>query len=359
MKTGINIMEMAAEILRQNNAKSDYVVDTRRLEMEPSGTGIVMKMLDDSGTDVIEPLDITQTAHSQIGNRLNIPSAYYNKMLDNNPELLAHNVNSWFQREPSQRMVRTLDGSARAFLSDRYRRIDNHEILEAVLPIISTIQDAQFESCQITDSRMYVKVINPRLEAEVSVGDVVQSGIIITNSEIGHGAVSIQPLILRLVCMNGMVVNDAATRKNHVGRRNSADENYLLYSDKTLAAEDHAFMLKIQDTVKAAVDAARFNQVVDLMRDAAGAKMNTTNIPGVVKLASRDFGLTENEGDGVLNQLIVDNNFTLYGLSNAVTRYSQDVDSYDRATDLEKIGYDILTMNRRVWNSLNQGDAAA
>jgi len=354
MKTGMNIMEMAAEILRQNGAKSDYIVDTRRLEMEPSGTGIVMKLLDDNGADVIEPLDITQTAHSQIGSRLNIPSAYYNKMLNDNPELLANNVNSWFRREPSQRMVRTLDGSARAFLSSRYRRIDNHEILEAVLPIIGTIEDARFESCQITESKMYVKVINPRLETEVSVGDVVQSGVIITNSEVGHGAVSIQPLILRLVCMNGMVVNDAATRKNHVGRINSADENYLLYSDKTLAAEDRAFMLKIQDTVKAAADETRFNQVVGLMRDAAGAKMNTNNIPAVVKLASKDFGLTENEGDGILNQLIVDNNFTLYGLSNAVTRYSQDIDNYDRATDLESIGYDMLTMNRQRWNRLNQ-----
>lgn len=355
MKTGINIMEMAAEILRQNNAKSDYIVDTRRLEIEPSGTGVVMKMLDDNSSDLIEPMDITQIAHSQISTRLNIPSAYYNKMLDDNPELLAYNVNSWFQREPSQRMVRTLDGSARAFLSNRYRRIDNHEILEAVLPIIGTIEDARFESCQITESKMYVKVINPRLETEVSVGDVVQSGIIITNSEVGHGAVSIQPLILRLVCMNGMIVNDAATRKNHVGRINSADDdNYLLYSDKTLAAEDHAFMLKIQDTVKVAVDEARFKQVVDLMRDAAGAKMNTNNIPAVVKLTSKDFGLTENEGDGILNQLIVDNNFTLYGLSNAVTRYSQDLDSYDRASDLESIGYDILTMNRQRWNRLNE-----
>lgn len=354
MKTGITIKEMATEILRQNNTKADYIVDTRRLQMEPNGISVVMKMLDDNNTDVIEPMDITQIAHQQIGNRLNIPAAYYNKMLETAPDLLAHNVNNWFQREPANRMIRTLDGSARAFLSNRYRRIDNRDILEAALPVLNQIQDARFESCQITESRMYVKVINPRLETEVTVGDVVQAGVIISNSEVGHGAVNIQPLILRLVCMNGMVVNDAATKKHHIGRINSADDNYLLYSDKTIAAEDHAFILKIQDTVKAAVDEARFNHVVDLMRDAAGAKMTTTNIPAVVKLASKNFGLTENEGEGVLNRLIVDNNFTLYGLSNAVTRYSQDVESYDRATDLESIGYDILTMDRRHWNHLNQ-----
>ena len=42
-----------------------------------------------------------------------------------------------------------------------------------------------FESCQLTESRMYIKVVNTRLQAEVSPGDIVQSGIIISNSEVG------------------------------------------------------------------------------------------------------------------------------------------------------------------------------
>ena len=251
-------------------------------------------------------------------------------------------------------MLRTLDGTARAFLSNRYRRIDNLEVAEAVLPVIGEMQDARFESCQITDSRMYIKVVNTRLEAEVVPGDIVQAGIIISNSETGLGAVCIQPLVYRLVCSNGMVINDAKTRRNHVGRVNSADENFLLYSDKTLEADDHAFLLKIQDTVRAAVDEAKFSRVIDLMREATGAKLNTVDVPGVVKLASREFGITDGESDGVLQHLIEGNDLTLYGLSNAVTRHSQDVADYDRATDLESIGFNILTMPRQQWSRINQ-----
>ena len=84
-------------------------------------------------------------------------------------------------------------------------------------------------------------------------GDIVQSGIIISNSEVGLGSVNIQPLVYRLVCSNGMVVNDAQTRRNHVGRVNEASENYQLYSEKTLEADDKAFAMKIQDTVRAVV----------------------------------------------------------------------------------------------------------
>ena len=62
---------------------------------------------------------------------------------------------------------------------------------------------------------------------------------------------------------------------------------------------------------------------------------------------TRQFGLTDSEGEGILQYLIEGHDLSLYGLSNAVTRYSQDVNSYDRATDLEIIGYNILAMPRR------------
>ena len=350
MKEGLSLQEMAAEITRQSQQKADYLVDTRLLQMEPFGNNVYLQL---EGNE-IEPLEINQIAHRQLGAHLKIPVDYYDRMLSQYPDLLAQNVNAWLQREPSTRMVRTLSGTARAFLSNRYRRIDNIEIAKIVLPIIGQMNGAHFESCQITDSRMYLKVVNTRLEAEVVPGDIVQAGIIISNSEVGQGSVSIQPLVYRLVCSNGMVVNDAKARKYHTGRINTLEENFQLYSEETLAAEDHAFVKKIEDTVKAAVDEARFAQVIDLMRNATEAKMNTADVPKLVKLASKDFGIKDEESTGILQHLIEGKDLTLYGLSNAVTRHSQDVENYDRATQLESIGYKILSMPAPQWNRINQ-----
>ena len=354
MKVGKTIEEMGAEILRQSKEKADYIVDTSRIELEAYGSNVILRMLDNNSNDAIEPLDVAQIAHRQIGTHLKIPAKYYDLMFNENPELLAYNVNTWFKQGSMRKMIRTLDGSARAFLSERYRRIDHLEILQSVLPIIGEIEDARFESCEVTDNRMYIKVVNPRLQTDIAVGDTVQAGVVISNSETGQGSVNIQPLIFRLVCQNGMIINDAATRKYHVGRANTADENFLLYSDETIKADDYAFLKKVQDTVKAAVDETRFNQVVDMMREAKEARMNDRDIPGIVKLASKDFGLTETEGEGVLNHLISGQDLSLYGLANAVTRHSQDVESYDRATKLESVGYDVMTMDIRQWNRLNQ-----
>ena len=357
MKSGRTIESLAAEILRQKDAKEDYMVDTQFLQMDASGDDVVLRVLDENKDDQIEPLDIGEIAHRQIGTHLSIPAKYYAKMLAEKPELLCANVNSWMEDSPSKRMLRVLDGKARAFLSNRYLRLDHCEIVSAILPILGEMPDAQFESCQITEGRLYIKVVNPRLQAEVTPGDIVQSGLIISNSEVGLGSVTVQPLVYRLVCSNGMIVNDAATKRNHIGRANNSDENFLLYSEKTLKADDHAFLLKIQDTVRAAVDEAQFARVVGMMQEASNAQMNTADVPGLVKLASREFGITESEESGVLQHLIEDGNLTLYGLSNAVTRFSQDVESYDRATDLEGIGYNILTMPTNTWNRLNRAAA--
>ena len=140
MKSGISLVEMAQEIQRQNDLKADYMLDTRSLRLEPFGGGLYLNAYDQSGDYAVEPLEVNAIAHRQIGTHLKIPAAYYDKMLEEYPELLAQNVNAWFQREPAVRMVRTIDGTARAFLSNRYRRIDNLDIAGIVLPVLQEME---------------------------------------------------------------------------------------------------------------------------------------------------------------------------------------------------------------------------
>ena len=353
MKSGKTLTELAVELDRQRKVKKDYLIDTRNIVLDPVNNGFQLT-LQGEGQNIL--LGVNEVAHEQIGSYTGVPARYYDKMRNENPELLCVNVNSWFQKDPDVRMVRSLDGTARAFLSDRYRRIDNFEVAESVLPVIADIEDARVESCEVTDNRMYLKVVNPRLQGEVSVGDVVQSGILITNSEVGRGCLNVQPLIYRLVCSNGMVVNDGARmRKYHVGRSGMYGQmdDYSVFSDETLMADDKALMLKVRDTVRAAVDEVRFRKVLKKMQDAKDAKITTKNIPKMIELVGSDFKLGKGEQDGVLNHLIRDGEFSLYGLSNAVTRAAQDVESYDRSTDMESIGYTILGMSRDSWNRLN------
>ena len=124
MKSGVPLQQMLTEVKRQSESKEDYLIAPNRLRMESYGKEMFLHLSDDSGTELIEPLTITGIAHRQIGTHLRIPAAYYDRMREERPDLLAYNANTWFKQESSQRMLRTLDGSARAYLSNRYRRME-------------------------------------------------------------------------------------------------------------------------------------------------------------------------------------------------------------------------------------------
>lgn len=357
MKTGRSLVELAQEIERQKNVKKDLLVDTRSLALN---AGDEMKLeVRDTGRESLLPLHafgVGEIAHQQLAQFTGVPLPYYKRMMSNAPDLLADNVNRWLTQEPKRRMVRTLDGDARAILSDRYRCIDNYQIAETVLPILADIPGVNVVSCEITERRLYIKVVNPRMEGEVVPGDIVQAGIQISNSEVGLGSVQILPLVYRLVCTNGMTVNDAAQCRKHVGRINAANDDFSLFESDTIRADNHAFMLKVRDTVKAVSEQVHFDRVITMMREAKQAAI-TTDIPAVVELTAKDYGLTKDEGSGVLDHLIRGGDLSLFGLANAITRHSQDVSSYDRASDLEGIGYEVLSMSGAQWRRLNEAAA--
>ncbi len=353
MKEGKTLQELAAELERQQLAKKDLIVSTGVLSMDSRDDGgIALNVM--SG-QVIQHYDVGEIAHRQIGQFLKIPATYYDRMRREYPQLLTLNANGWFAKMPqSKRMLRTLDGTARALLSDRYRRIDNFEVASAVLPIISRMEGAGVESCELTDSRMYLKVVNPRVTAEIKKGDIVQAGVLISNSEVGMGSVTVSPLIYRLVCSNGMIAEDGKLRKYHVGRANESREDFSIYRNETIEADDKAFLMKLEDSVKAAVDQARFAAIVDKLRESTEATFQPQQVQQVVELASKEYGFTDSESSGILGHLAAGGDLSLYGLANAVTRQAQDVVSYDRSTELEATGYRIITMAPSLWRNLTK-----
>ena len=288
---------------------------------------------------------IGELAHQQIASRLNIPFRYYAKMQSEAPDLLDQNVNRWLNQNPERRMIRVLDGKVRAFLSDRYRRLDNFELCAAVLPVINEMKNSVIESCEVTPTHLYLKVVNRRLKAEVKVGDVIQAGFVVSNSEVGLGSLRVEPLVFRLVCKNGLICKDMAQKKYHVGRQVylSDDSAYELYSEETLAQDDKAFFMKVQDVVRSAVDEARFMLTVNKMREATQIPLKHEPVKAVELLADK-FQLTESERGDILRQLFMGADNSRYGLVNAVTAASKIAKTYERATDLERIGGEILAL---------------
>lgn len=351
MKTGKTLSELAMELEKQQETKRDFIADTRELEIvQPTEINNEFRMKLNGHGD----FHVSDNTHRQIAQRVGIPQKYYNRMTQEAPELLVRNVKHWFDNKPERRMIRTLDGNARAFLSDRYRTLDNFDLATAVIPVLQEADGIKIVSTEITESRMYIKALFPKLEMEVKKGDPVQSGIVITNSEIGIGALKVEPLVYRLVCLNGMIAADHKMSKYHVGRiADGGDAVAELFRDETLEADDRAFWMKVQDVVRGSLDKVKFEEIVRRMTLTTEQRIEGDPV-AAIEIVAKKFDLTDGEKSGVLRNLIEGADLSKFGLINAVTRHSQDIADYDRATDFERLGGTILELPSNQWSEISQ-----
>lgn len=354
MKTGISLVELASQLEARKAKKVDMIAPTAAIEMVQTQTEL---------TDDINPVTtpgvelevrnqgrypIRPIAHDQIGDWAGIPGKYYDRMLKDQPELLVKNVNTWLHASPAKRLVRTLEGQARAFLSNRYQRIENEEIAAVALPILLGDPDLTVVSSEVTERRLYIQAVTKRVEGEVKKGDVVQAGVIISNSEVGHGSVSVARVIWRLACLNGMILPDNKFRANHTGAR--LDDNEALWKDDTRAADDKAILLKVRDMVASAMDPATFAVTLDKMRGATEQKLKGDPAKAV-EILSQKIGANEQERGGILRALIEGGDLSRWGVVNAVTYQAHsNVIDFDRSIEFEKAGATILDLPASEWN---------
>jgi hypothetical protein len=339
------LRDLAVELQRQNETKRDLLVDTRRFSFvqdeDGDGTndGSLTLTAAIDNPDGVEDFGITRHAHQQIGEFTNIPWKLYDRLLGNHPDLLAGLANGLLAREPKRRMIRTLDGNVRAFLSDRYRPRDNWDLLEqAIIPELNLYHGGvQFKECSLTDTKMYVKVVFPDIEKPVTpkVGDVIRGGLIFQNSEVGSGSLGIYPYTDRLICLNGMVHTDFGQRTVHVGGR-ITEESWDLYSESTLRLDDEAFFAKCRDTVKAVLNEAVFEQIVQQMKDLSEIRLGGDPVAQVEDITKRHT-LTEGEGGSILTALIEGGDLSGWGYVNAITQTARDLDDADRRVELETL----------------------
>jgi len=341
MKHGRTIQELAIEIQRQQEAKRDFLIPSQKIKAFVNDDHVELGFGIKDNDEELFTAPLTPNGHIQLGGFCDIPKKYYDMMLAH-PSLLATNLQHWLERSNGNRMVRSLDGNVRAFLSDKYRRLDNFDLAQNVLPMLLEAQ-AEIDSCEITDNRLYIKAITHKVQGEVKKGDVVSAGVLITNSETGHGSLSVKPLVYRLVCSNGMVADDFAMRKYHAGKHTEMEQ--IEFSNETIKADDKAFWLKVRDLVKFSLHETTFERVIESMRAATERKIEEPT--KAIELITKKYSLGDAEQKSVLTHLIQGGDLTSWGLGNAVTRMAQDVPSYDRSVELETIGYQILQQN---WN---------
>ena len=383
MKAGRTLGELAAEIERQADSKRDFIAPARTVSMtvDEAAMDEFRKLMEKpvrstrnrrnrgrsrtptpqqptitldrspvriTGLDGSSDFGVRPLAHGQIAEKLSIPKRYYDRLATEYPALLLDNVNTLMHASEDSRMFRTLDGNVRAMLSDRYRRMDYFDYLEAILPIIQQ-SGMRIESCQVTERKLYLKCVNERLQGKV-VGDVVQAGLVFTDSEVGCGRMNIQRMEFTLACTNGMI-SGSILGKAHLGGRQGSDNDKVqeMLQDETKEMQDEVLWREVRDVTNAMLtDEDMFAKRIEELNAAHEDKVEG-DVTGAVVELQKATKITDKARGGIMRHLIEGGDLSKLGMANAVTRYAQDVDSYDESTELEELGNKVIELPKRTW----------
>lgn len=368
MKSGSTLQKIATEIARRATAKEDLIVPVTKMKFELADEdkdGRRHPLMVVSGKD--EPLSIKPHAHQQLIEYTKIPGDYYKTLLADDPELLITNLNKRIRRvDENRRLVRILDGKVRAVLSDKYRMFDNEDFADAVLPVLQDL-NLIILSAEITETRLYFKAVDKTIERDIPTGkgalgdgghvifDTISPIITVSNSEVGAGALQVETGTLTRACTN-LCMFGASMRRYHTGKRAElSDDTYALLTDATKRLSDAAIWAQTQDIIRGAFDAEKFNALAKRLGDSAQDKIE--DVEETVKAVTKKYTLNEGERKGILHHLIQGGDLTKYGLHSAITRASADVEDYDRATFMERLGGDVIDLDKQSWREVTRAAA--
>jgi len=362
-----NTLSKLLEKVKDQAARSaDYLAPTNDLQKITSIEGKPQMVIEANHGDNTKIFNINDTAFGQIATHAGIDTrtarrlqASYSKEFDNL-------TNAIWEKENTRRMVRThldhddqIDGTVRAFVSDKFKTFDNVNLLQTTLPQLME-SDAQFQvvSADLSEKRMYLRLKSlDQTGTGANVGDHMANGIGFGNSEVGAGSVLVYQMFWTLACLNGMQTENKS-RSSHITSARDGDDWGLL-SDDAKNADNHALELKLRDLVGVYSSREAFDEVLDKMKAAAADVIDGeyTDVTDVVNNLGKVMQLTKKENSDVLNGLMATigqsgfeqaRPLSRATLVNAVTAVANrsDVDDVDQ---WQKRGGQLLNMPARDW----------
>lgn len=197
METGNMQWEDVAQRIAEDDCnKWDRTVQATALSVAENG-----QLTARNGGVVPDPFILSDLATAQLCARLGIPAAYYRRL----PAQMQATVANFDLQRMNDRefLLRGKANYVRAVLSSEYVTFDNRQIAETVAELLRS--DAiRVKAFALEETHCYLKIVSNELVEPVS---GLKAGIVIINSEVGMGGVTVEPFVFCKSCTNDLVVN--------------------------------------------------------------------------------------------------------------------------------------------------------
>lgn len=195
--------------------KMDIVVKSRDINAVNLFDSKVEISLNDS--ESILHYSYSRNAKRQICEIMDMPIRYFDMIESRFKELLADSINTLIHYENKNYLIRTIvddnKNVIRAVLSDRYKIINNLDVLEAVDSVLKDIDHNA--DVEIDEDYLYCKI---DFESNIlTIGELEATpSLLVVNSEVGDGAFKIIPRVTINKDLS-FSINNVAIRKTHLG----------------------------------------------------------------------------------------------------------------------------------------------
>jgi hypothetical protein len=370
------------QVQDQSARKQDYIAPTDQLQIQtvvsedaavPNKTQVIVEGSHGSPTQILEANPV---AFDQLATKAGLDVRTARRFQESYPDVLDHALNRIHAAEPRNAMLRTFDtpiqpdfrpaylppastGILRAVVSDKFKTFDNPDLLESVLPVLmESDADWQIVNADITDKRLYARFKSLAITGEgAAVGDLMAQGVAISNSETGHGSVSIAQLVWTLACLNGMQTANKSRTAHLTGSRLEGDIAHML-TDESKALDNRALASKVRDVTGHYASREMFESVLEQFRNAAGdlvenglaaAQPAVEALGGVLKLTKAE---TSSVLDGLMQTIqqpgYVGQPLSRATMVNAVTAAANNADA-DSVSDWHQLGGKVLDLPANQW----------
>lgn len=351
------IQGVVAELQRRKANAVDYRIQGRGLELWSAQTDAPYRLsFDLGGVAGRVAYDVSNVAHGQLASITGIYGSYYKRLREEAQALLATNVNHWLGLSTKSHIVRTLDNRVRAIVSDGYRTLDSSDLVFETFDTLAELK-AEITRLDLTDERFYLRALAPEWKQRIEhqrealgglgghrlgeVGgyddDYVIPGVVISNSDVGVGALKVERFLFRLKCSNGMTSDDVYARVHRGGKQT---EDGVL-SQETLGLQNTAIWAEVRDILRAAFDPAKFAETIRALGLATGKGIDEP--VQAVEIVSKHYGVSDADQQRILNAFITGGEgSTVFGLLQAITATARGKGDYDEGIALERIGGRLL-----------------
>lgn len=309
----------------------DQIAPARKLSFAVNRTGVGVIVGDSA-------LTTNDWSLGQMAERAGVPALYLRSIAqaqdegdDWKRELAAEVLTRHFSHDTGRVLVRSVRGTMRALLSDKYRRLDMRPLAEA---LVEESQKTDAIPCDgvITDTRVAIKIIHPEIIEPVP-GEFMVYGVEWSTSDFGNGCNSIRAFALRAACLNGMT-RENILRQIHLGSRFSDD---VELSERTYQLDTKASVSAVRDVVKGALGPAGIENMTSKIVEAASKTYSSKQLAAVLKnlpKAQAKAVIDAYDSDDVINLPQGEN---AWRASNAVSWIARHTADAEARLDLERV----------------------